>query len=504
MRFYQVDNCPLRVYISGDSMDMGRLKSSLNSKFYRETEYSDEKDITNVIFEDGEDNYFPVGLLGIISSEAQKLGIEIENSVDLSKSTDLGLNDLTPDILEGITLRDYQFEGVKNALIHKSGLLKVATGGGKTEIMIAICKYLLEHREGNILICVPTSNLLHQTHERMILRGIPEYCISKYGDGNKIDVSRRVTIATVQTVYRRLSDEKFQDWYRSILCLMMDEAHHSSCNTWFTIIDKLSPEYNLGVSAEPFYNDKDHIIRDLLLRGIVGPVIHSVPMDYLIEKGYLSKPYMVAVETQYPGNIFKLINWQTVQKSGIVKNPLRNAAICSTAISLIDAGKNPLILVAQIAHGESLAVQISKQSKKVAMITGGSVIKVFLDGQEIDQYRDTEGRAKREFQEGILDVLIGTSIMDEGVDMPAISSVILAGGGKSVLKLVQRVGRGLRPTKHDNTTIIVDFQDKFNLVTRKHFSARKEAMDKLGVKVFYLKEVSKLPELVTCLCDIRP
>ncbi|MFX5809068.1 helicase-related protein, partial [Acinetobacter baumannii] len=62
-----------------------------------------------------------------------------------------------------------------------------------------------------------------------------------------------------------------------------------------------------------------------------------------------------------------------------------------------------------------------------------------------------------------IDVLIGTTILDVGVDVPAVGLIILAGGGKAEVALRQRIGRGLRAKKFGpNVAFIVDFTDQHN------------------------------------------
>lgn len=502
MRLFQKKDKPLRIYLEGDSTSLTRLLLSLNSKFYYETDYSKEDDIDNIIFCEDDEFYFPVGILSIITSELTSLAIDYIVDIDGSEEIYQEI-DISPDLLEGITLREYQIAAIECALKYKKGLLQIPTGGGKTEVMTGVSKYLLDKAEGHIMICVPTALLLHQTYERLIERGIPESEVFRYGDGFKLEGNKRICVATVQTAYKRLSDESFQNWYKDLKCLLVDEAHHLACRTWYTLIDRLAPEYNLGVSAEPFYGDKSHIIRDLILRGTVGSVLYRIPIKYLIDKGYLSKPYMVAMETQYPGDIYNILNWHTINKLGIVQNKLRNKLIKSIALSLISAKKNPLILVQQINHGNELAKIISEEGYKVAVLTGGLKVTIYMNGHIINTFRDSEGITKKEFQEGLVDAMIGTSTMDEGVDVPVLSSVILAGGGKSKLKLLQRVGRGLRCKPGDNTTIIIDFQDKFSIVLHSQFKKRKTMFSDQQIPVYFCKNVDNFGELVQTIIEQR-
>lgn len=500
MRLYKKDDKPLRVYIEGEDLDIQRLLLSLNKRFYKETEYSKEDDLDNIIFTEDEEYYFPSGLLAIVVAEIKSLGISHE--VTLSEEKEIcPIDGISPNLLEGITLREYQVKGIESALTYKKGLLKLPTGAGKTELMIGICKYLLDNDEGNILICVPTANLLHQTYERMVDRGVPSMEVSMYGDGHKLDIDRRVCVATVQTAHRRLDSDEFKEWYSNLKCIIFDEAQHLACRTWYTLIDRLAPEYNLGVSAEPIYGDADHMIRDLILRGTVGPIIYRVSIQYLISKGYLSKPYMIAMNTAYPGDIYGIIDWQVVNKSGVIMNKLRNNLIRDVALLLIKNKKNPLILVSQIKHGDTLARMISEHGMKVAFLTGGLKSTIYLDGREIDQFKDSEGRVKREFQSGLIDVMIGTSTMDEGVDVPVLSSVILAGAGKNHLKLAQRIGRGLRCKPGDNTTLIIDFQDKFNVVLNSQFKKRKAKIDSMNIASYFCDSINNFESMVLSILE---
>ena len=497
MRFYKILSHPLRVYLEEESPgELNRLSVSLDNKYAPpEKSYNNNEDeLDSILLYDEKLNkvYTVHGLLNVILKESESIGISCTNEVDsLDLSVEYPMID--PDILENISLRDYQTEGISAALAHKRGIIQVHTGGGKTEMMIGVSRYLLDNTDMNILICVPTTNLLYQTQDRILKRGIREDEVSLLGDGNTIDPNRRIVVATVQSAFKRLNVyPDYMDWLKNVDCLMMDEAHHSKCRTWSTLIDFVAPEYLLGFSAEPFHRDKDHMVSDLILRGLLGPVIHRVTIDYLVERGYLSKPYVLAIDTKCKGNMYQVIDWAVVNKSCIINNTLRNEMIRDISAILIDEGKKPLILVQQINHGQTLAKSISNLGYNVYMMTGGRTITVFLDGNIIDKYVDNDNQVIKDFNEGKIDALIGTSTLDEGVDIPSLSAVILAGGGKGRLKNIQRIGRGLRPKAGDNTTVIIDFRDKFNVVTGSHFKKRKASYDEMGMPVYFISELSDI------------
>lgn len=509
MKLYTSPEHPLRIYLEEESTnEIARLILSLDSK-YSPTQDSDypvnEDDICSLIMYDQYDNkhYIVHGLLNIILKESMSLGISCNSEIPILDST-VEYPKIDEDILEGIRLREYQTEGISSCLAHKRGIIQVHTGGGKTEMMIGVSRYLLDHSDMNILICVPTTNLLYQTQDRMLKRGISESYISLLGDGNKIDTSKRLIISTVASAFMRLDNsDEYMEWLSHVDCLMMDEAHHSKCRTWSTLIDRVAPEYLLGFSAEPFHRDKAHIVSDLILRGLLGPVIHRVTMDYLVAHGYLSKPYVIALDTKYSGNMYSVIDWSVVNKSCIVQNRLRNEQIRDVAITLINEDKKPLLLVQQIAHGQTLAEMISALGYNVYMMTGGRKISVFSGGNQIDNYVDNDNLVLKDFNDGKIDALIGTSTLDEGADIPSLSAVILAGGGKGRLKTIQKVGRAMRQKVGLNCTFIIDLRDRFNVVTKSHFNKRKVLYDEMGMTVYYLNDTSSLKSLINSIEDAR-
>jgi len=502
LRSYTDSLHDLRVYIEGELQEKELLFDTLYSEFYKPSDYDQSDNTENIVFwsDQGHEGplYAPIRLLPLIEKYITilKLSYNKEAVYIVSEpEKDISVEDT---ILDNIILRDYQVTSVEKAVSNKRGIIQVCTGGGKTEIALAVVVSV----NSKSIICVPSTKLLYQTKERAITRGIPENNITLYGDGNKLDKEATMMIATVQTLSRRLEDDDFIEWSSDLKLLIMDEAHHCSARTFFSVVDGLSPEYIIGVTAEPYYNDKYHKIQDLLVSGLLGSILYRVTVPMLVERGYLSKPYLLTFESSWDHpNLYDSQNWTTVHKYGIINNVHRNQAIVDIADSLIKVNKRPLILISQIKHGTFLSQLISARGYKVAMLTGGSSVEIFFDGRSVEELVDKEGEIPNRFTDGDIDVLIGTSVLDEGVDIPAIASVILAGGGKSPIKVVQRLGRSLRPKKDDNTTVIVDFFDGFNVITKYHSKKRREIIKGLGVEEYYCSKDKTIQELVTSYVD---
>ena len=121
-----------------------------------------------------------------------------------------------------------------------------------------------------------------------------------------------------------------------------------------------------------------------------------------------------------------------------------------------------MILVQQKRHGDIILALAEKVGLRAEYIQGDS-----------DQAERKE--ALRKLATGAVDVLIGTTILDVGVDVPAVGMIILGGGGKAEVALRQRVGRGLRAKKTGpNAAFVVDFSDHWNQHTKNHAAQRQQ------------------------------
>ena len=93
---------------------------------------------------------------------------------------------------------------------------------------------------------------------------------------------------------------------------------------------------------------------------------------------------------------------------------------------------------------------------------------------------------------GEINVLIGSTILDVGVDVPAVGMVILAGAGKTEVALRQRIGRGLRAKKSGpNVCFVIDFDDPWSKHTATHALMRRNVI--LNTPGFAEGMVDELP-----------
>lgn len=384
-------------------------------------------------------NVFPSGLLGIILPELDRLGCEYR----LVTNRMPPYQTVTPDFLQGVTLRDYQVEAANELLKCQHGVAKMATNSGKTEVMAAIIKALYIP---NTLVLLHRKELLYQTAERFSQRlGIECGLI---GDGSW--EPKMVTIAMIQTLSDRIHrPDVDMDWLQRNVLLMVDECHHASSAQMMDVLSEVPGCYRFGFSGTPLKHD---MLSDLKLAAFTGTVVYDVDNAYLVNTGYSARPIIKLITLEQDSyEDYTELSYQEAYTKFIVNNDIRNDWIAEMAKQ---SSGVVLILVNRLDHGKAIAQRLP-----------GSV---FVTGRDTTEYRQKIIQSMREGS----GIFIATPIFDEGVDIPSIDTIILAAGGNGYVKLLQRIGRGMRKKGSDNVLRVVDFIDDTNEYLLQHSAER--------------------------------
>jgi superfamily II DNA or RNA helicase len=182
--------------------------------------------------------------------------------------------------------------------------------------------------------------------------------------------------------------------------------------------------------------------------GACGDIIKLVSASDLIRRNLLVRPIIKFVAST-PKFFPRWLNWQKIYSQGVVDNTERNALIAREANKLVESGRTTLVLVTHVRHGQLLN----------KLIPGS----VFVSSRASDRRDVVE-----DFKAGKLKCVVSTPIWDEGLDVPVMDGLVLAGAGKSPVKAVQRVGRGLRPYNGKKDVRIVDINDKGTRYLNEH------------------------------------
>lgn len=337
---------------------------------------------------------------------------------------------------------DYQEETIDKACERTRGIIKIATGGGKTRVCAGIIAKLGVYP---FIFYVTSKDLLKQAHEelqRFILENGSSVEVGVIGDGKC--VIKDINVMTVQTAARVLGedfdfdddeekiaeedfseiDKKKEEIYNLIINakgIIADECQYwsaKSCQIITGYSDKA--KYKYGASATPTRDLGD----DILIEACFGKTIVDINASYLIDRGFLVPPTIYFIHTKkYKTND----SYQYVYKNFVVENEERNLLVCQAANKLVSLGRQALILVKNISHGEILE----------EMIDGS----FFMNGSHSSKDRNAHIQKMRERK---MSVTISTSIFDTGVDIKALDGLVLAGSGKSSTRAKQRIGRIVR------------------------------------------------------------
>jgi len=413
---------------------------------------------------------FPVGLIAWVKKIVNKKGIDVE-LVDLRNKAKRLVpvsDEVAARSLEGKELRDYQINAVQNAFRASRGIIQSPTGSGKTVIAAAIAKIGLDNGLRTLFI-THQKELLHQTQESFIKSGIDAGII---GDSER--VYRPVTVATVQTLYAgftkkdkygrvtRPANPEIQNLMICADIVIYDEAHRGDASSFQQVGNTCkNAYYNFGLTATPLMKGLES---DMKLMCLTGDVCFRITIKELVDRGFLAQPHIKYVKVVKPllsrAATGRKLPYPTAYKLGVTENDYRNDLVVEETAALAARGENVLVLVNHIKHGDTL-LRLLRGSYSGLRAT-------LIHGSKDDSVRE---KALNDMAEGRLDVLISSTITDEGVDINNISSVVMAGGLKSPIKLYQRIGRAMRPKKDFNRCLVVVFMDLTNQHLAKHSKA---------------------------------
>lgn len=474
---------------------------------------------------------FPAGFSHMVHAELTRAGFKVQIAQHALPEPKGPVTLLEDELENGDERYDYQPKTIRQLLRHGRGIAMIATGGGKSRIARLAAKKI---RRPTLFITT-RGVLMHQMKEGFEEDG---WTVGVIGDGEWSPV-RGINVAMVQTLVARLAEgsveielkgmierraraeeqeklnlkasmktsgaklpqihamleklERRQESERQsdedlakeataraarqaairaktirflemIELVIGEEAHEAGGNSYYDILRHCKQaHYRLALTATPFMRDDAE--DNMRLMAAFGPILIQVSEKELIDKGILARPYFKFVDLPAPKRLFKTTPYQRAYTVGIVENSLRNDRIVEEASKAVAAGLPVMLLIQRTSHGTIIADALREAGLKVAFLKGA-------DNQK------SRKNALAALKDGRIQVLIGTTILDVGVDVPAVGMVILAGGGKAEVALRQRIGRGLRAKKTGaNVAFIVDFVDAHNSHLRDHARQRRSIVE---------------------------
>jgi len=446
-----------------------------------------------------EKNLLPVGFLPFLEEYYKQEEIEYQIN-DLRKYPSVDkefLRELFEDRYSenGYIPRDYQISAVKRVLKNRGGIVQLSMGSGKTYVAYILCKAYREHK---ILLLFNRVNLVHQTREKFIEYGMDENEIGVIQGPNFQD-DKRVTLLSVD------SYEKAYGLFPEIKVLIADEAHEVGSGDGSDQATKVlwscqNAPIRIGLSATADAIDNNY--RQMALYGNLGPIVIDRQIKDQVDEGVLADldiemhevncdpiPICGSYADIYEKQKIKEADKEVVEHDGwefvkegnqyyarhfqqhgdesthYVFNDYRNKKIAELA----KKHKRVMILFVRKEHGRRLKELLPDA--------------ILVDGDNTQEERENAKEFLKEHKDNII---LASTIFGQGVDIPHIHTLILAGGGRGTVPVIQRFGRATRKDKgtEKEKAKIIDFYDTFSNLAISQSKRRKGIYeDKLGFKV---------------------
>jgi superfamily II DNA or RNA helicase len=351
---------------------------------------------------------------------------------------------------EPIMLRDYQVDIVNNFLKNPQCIQEVATGAGKTIMTAALSKSIEYY--GRSIVIVPNKSLVVQTEADYINLGLD---VGVYF-GDRKEYNKRHTICTWQSLNNLLkntrsgdTDISIKEFIEDVVCVMVDEVHMAKADALKSLLtgpfSHIPIRWGLtGTIPKAMYEQVSLLVS-------LGPVIGKLSAAELQEKGVLAQCHVNIVQLR---DGVEFSNYQSE-----LKHLLEHSERLDKIGHLIDRIKesgNTLVLVDRVNAGRELESRI----KDSVFISGET--KLTERKEEYDEVKTSANK-----------VIIATyGVAAVGINIPRIFNLVLIEPGKSFVRVIQSIGRGIRKAEDKDHVEIWDITSDCKFAKR-HLTQRK-------------------------------
>ena len=356
-----------------------------------------------------------------------------------------------PQAGSAITLRDYQVEIVNNFLTNPQCIQEVATGAGKT-IMTAALSWSVQ-RHGRSIVIVPNKSLVTQTERDYRNLGLD---VGVYF-GDRKEFGHQHTICTWQSLNILLkntrnaeADITMGEFLEGVVCVMVDEVHMAKADALKTLLTGVMATVPIRWGLTGTIPKEDFEAKSLLVS--LGPVIGRLSANELQQQGVLAQCHV---------NVIQMIdhrehtNYQSELKY-LLEEPGRLDAMAQLVQQVNETG-NTLVLVDRISAGQALVERLGDRA-------------VFVSGATKAKDRQEEYDEVAEATDKIIVATYGVAAV--GINIPRIFNLVLVEPGKSFVRVIQSIGRGIRKAEDKDFVQIWDITSTCRF-SKRHLTKRK-------------------------------
>jgi superfamily II DNA or RNA helicase len=352
-----------------------------------------------------------------------------------------------------IVLRDYQLDAINGFMENPQGLQELATGAGKT-IITATLSALCEPY-GRTLVIVPNKGLVVQTEEDYVNVGLDAGVYF----GDRKDLNKTHTICTWQSLNildkksKGVTDEEvltLAELLDGVVCVIVDEVHMAKADVLKNLLSQNLANAPIRWGLTGTVPKEDINFHSIL--ATIGPVVNRISAHTLQEKGVLSQCHVNIVQLMD----FKEFRTYQEELKYLVTDTDRIDFISNLCKNIVNTG-NTLILVDRLDAGKQLAASIPN-----ATFISGEV-KLNDRKEHYDEIRDVDDK-----------VIVATyGVAAVGLNIPRIFNLVLLEPGKSFVRVIQSIGRGIRKAEDKDFVQIWDITSTCKYAKR-HLTERKK------------------------------
>lgn len=359
-----------------------------------------------------------------------------------------------------VVLRDYQIEIINEFLQNPQSLQEIATGAGKTLITAALSASIEDY--GRSIVIVPNKSLVVQTEADYINLGLD---VGVYF-GDRKEFGKTHTICTWQSLGNMLKKTKSDEaevpigeFLEGVVCVMVDEVHMAKADVLKELLTGVMSHIPIRWGLTGTIPKADFEKKALIVS--LGNVINKLSASTLQEMGVLSQCHVNIIQLQ--DNV-EFTNYQSELKH-LLEDGKRLDKIAQLINGVKESG-NTLILVDRVAAGKELQNRLStlfsvlKDAPDVIFVSGGTDMK-----ERKEQYDDVATATNK--------ILIATyGVAAVGINIPRIFNLVLLEPGKSFVRVIQSIGRGIRKAEDKDFVQIWDVTSNCKFAKR-HLTQRK-------------------------------
>ena len=350
-----------------------------------------------------------------------------------------------------ILLRDYQVEIINNFLTNPQCIQEVATGAGKTIMTAALSDAVSAY--GRSIVIVPNKSLVTQTEKDYINMGLD---VGVYF-GDRKEYGRMHTICTWQSLNNLMKNTKngvgdctIQEFIEDVVCVIVDEVHMAKADALKTLLTGVMSRVPIrwgltGTVPKELFESQALLVS-------LGPVISRLSASTLQDAGVLANCHV---------NIVQLVDHvEYADYQAELKYLLEESGRLDTMASLIQRVNetgNTLVLVDRTECGRQLVERLGEHA---VFVSGATKAKVRQE--EYDEIAVSDGK-----------IIVATyGVAAVGINIPRIFNLVLIEPGKSFVRVIQSIGRGIRKAEDKDHVQIWDITSTCKFA-RRHLNKRK-------------------------------